>query len=88
MVEHPNVSSKPNPQDVESAFSKKLYKLKFKLTVLANEVEVESAVGVGPEPALGPVEPGAVVVAAGQVPKGHRDLGKKACRVQLTHRFQ
>ena len=42
--------------------------------MLAYEVEVEPAVGVRPQPTLRPVEPGAVVVAAGQVPKRHRDL--------------
>ena len=43
------------------------------LTVLADKVELQSTVGVGPQPSLGAVEPGAVVVAPGQVPEGHRD---------------
>lgn len=50
--------------------------------MLADKVEVQPAVRVRPQPALGPVEPGAVVVAAGQVPKRHRYLGK-ACGVLL-----
>ena len=40
--------------------------------VLADEVELEVAVGVRPEPPLGAVEAGAVVAAAGQVPEGDR----------------
>ena len=46
-------------------------------TVLADEVELQAAVGVGPEPTLGAVKPGAVVVAAGKVPEGdgHRVSG-------------
>ena len=39
-------------------------------TVLTNKVELQAAVGVGPEPTLGAVEPRAVVVAAGKVPEG------------------
>ena len=41
--------------------------------MLADKVEVESAVGVRPQPSFSPVEAGAVVVAAGQVPERHRD---------------
>ena len=43
------------------------------LTVLTNKVELQSTVGVGPQPPLGAVEPGAVVVPPGQVPEGDRD---------------
>lgn len=39
--------------------------------MLTDVVELEAAVGVGPEPSLGAVEPCAVVVAAGKVPEGH-----------------
>ena len=41
--------------------------------VLADVVQVEVAAGVGPQPALGPVEPGAVLVPARQVPEGDGD---------------
>ena len=52
--------------------------------MLAYKVEVEPAVGVRPQPALGPVEPGAVVVAAGQVPKRHRDLMERSVVIQAV----
>ena len=42
------------------------------LTVLADVVELEIAVGVGPEPALGAVKAGTVVGAGGKVPEGDR----------------
>ena len=42
------------------------------LTVLTDVVEFEAAVSVGPEPALGAVEAGAVLVPAGQVPEADR----------------
>ena len=40
--------------------------------MLANVVEVEATVGVRPQPALGTVESGAVVVATRQVPERYR----------------
>ncbi len=39
------------------------------LTVLADEVQVEAAARVRPQPALGAVEPGAVLVASRQIPE-------------------
>ena len=41
--------------------------------VLADVVQVEVTAGVGPQPALRPVEPGAVLVPARQVPEGDGD---------------
>ncbi len=41
--------------------------------MLADEVELEAAVGVRPQPSLRPVEPGAVVVAARKVPERNSD---------------
>lgn len=42
--------------------------------MLTDKVKVEVTVGVGPEPALSAVEPGAVLVPARKVPEGHRDV--------------
>jgi len=42
--------------------------------VLADEVQAAVAVGVGPEPALGAVVAGAILVATGQVPERHGDV--------------
>ena len=41
--------------------------------VLADVVQTEVTAGVRPQPALGSIEPGAVLVPAREVPEGHRD---------------
>ena len=42
----------------------------FKLTVLANVVEFELATCIRPEPSLGSIKPGAVIVTSRKVPEG------------------
>lgn len=42
--------------------------------MLTNEIEIGEAVGIGPEPALAAVIAGAVLVAPGKVPEGHRHI--------------
>ena len=42
--------------------------------MLADVVELDVTAGVRPQPPLRPVEPGAVLVPARQVPEGHRHL--------------
>lgn len=44
------------------------------LTMLADVVEVRVAVCIGPQPALRPVVPGAILVASRQVPEGDGDV--------------
>ena len=51
--------------------------------MLADVVELEAAAGVGPQPALRPVEPGAVLVPARQVPEGHRHLQSRTSQAHF-----
>ena len=51
--------------------------------MLADVVELEAAAGVGPQPALRPVEPGAVLVPARQVPERHRHLQSRTSQAHF-----
>ena len=51
--------------------------------MLADVVELEAAAGVGPQPALRPVEPGAVLVPARQVPERDRHLQSRTSQAHF-----